>query len=389
MRPGVRLSLLLAVVLAAPAVAVRTQVGAPSSAPANQAERIQTVLAALDAQLPAEFAKDGVGGASIAVVSGGVLVWSRHYGYADMDTRRVPTNDTAYRIGSITKQFTALALLQAAEAKVLRVNDPVEKYVPEIQSVKGGVSGAAPITLIQLAMMTSGLAREPGCSQHSVGPVGGWQKIVADCLPATTYANPPGTTYLYSNIGYATLGLAVERARSRPFTQLVTDDILVPLGMTRSAFEPSPELRRDLAHGYTRVSGAPSRARADAELEGRGYRVPNGALFSTVADLAKFVAWQLGSGPELIPRAVQDSNYGRAFFYNQALSSGYGVGFMVTRRGDVVMLGHGGSTAGYRAAALFHRPSRLGVIMLRNAEGGSFDAGPVGFRVLERLVAGK
>jgi D-alanyl-D-alanine carboxypeptidase len=360
---------------------------APAAARAQAAPGITGALADLDSQLMADFAKDGVGGVSIGVVSGAKLIWSKHYGYADMEAKRTPTNDTAYRIGSITKQFTALALLQLVEQGKMRLTDPLEKYVPEVKQVQKQFAGTPAITLLQVATMHSGLSREPGCQNHSVGPVGNWQKIVVDCLPMTTYANEPGTTYLYSNIGYASLGLAIERAGGQPFTDQVTQRVLKPLGMTRSAWEPGADIRQDLAHGYRRQNEKADRSGPDRELEGRGYRVPNGALFSTVNDLAKFVTWELGEGPDgVLARTSQEANYSRAFFSNAGMTSGYGVGFMVSRRGETVMLGHGGSTAGYHASALFHRPSKLGVVVLRNCDSCSVDAGPVATRFLERLV---
>jgi len=360
----------------------------PVAAVGQAPAQLTAALADLDAQLTADFAKDGIGGVSVGVVSGAALVWSKHYGYADMEEREAPTNDTAYRIGSITKQFTALALLQLVEQGKMRLTDPLEKYVPEVKQVQKKFDGTPPITLLQVATMHSGLSREPGCVNHSVGPVSSWPKIVADCLPATSYANEPGTTFLYSNIGYASLGLAIERAGGQPYIDQVSERILKPLGMTRSVFEPNATIQHDLAHGYQRQNDKPNRSAPDRELEGRGYRVPNGALFSTVNDLSKFVAWELGEGPAaVLPKAVQEANYTRAFFSNAAMTSGYGVGFTIVRRGDTVMLGHGGSTAGYHSSVMVHRPSKLGVIVLRNCDSCPVDATPVSVRFLERLVA--
>jgi CubicO group peptidase (beta-lactamase class C family) len=349
---------------------------------------LEAALREADATVAAEFAKDGVGGLSLGVVSGRQLVWSRHYGFAETDAKRLPTNDTVYRIGSITKQFTALALLQLVEHGKLRLTDPLEKYVPEIRDAKNPYAASPPVTLLQVVTMHSGLAREPGCDNHSVGPVSAWQKIVIGCLKQTTYAHEPGTAYLYSNIGYASVGLAVERAGGLPFVDQVHERILKPLGMTRSGMILTPAMRTDLAHGYQRRQNADaSRANADRELEGRGYRVPNGALFSTINDLTKFIAWELGEGPDgILKKETQDANYARAFFSNAAMTSGYGVGFTVTRRGDIVMIGHGGSTAGYHASALVHRPTKLGVIALRSCDNCPVDAGPVATRTLERLV---
>ena len=365
----------------------------PVSGVAQAPASLQAALASIDARVSADFARDGVGGMSVGVVSGSALVWSKHYGYAEAETKRVATNDTDYRIGSITKQFTALALMQLVEQGRMRVSDPIEKYVPEIKAVEGAPSGSSPITILQVGTMMSGLSREPGCQNHSVGPVSIWQKKVLDCLPQTKYQYEPGTQYLYSNIGYATLGVAIERAGGKPYIAQVTERIFTPLGMTRSSFEPTATVRRDLAHGYVRPNGggAASRATPDAELEGRGYRVPNGAIFSTITDLAKFVAWELGtSQATLLKKETQSANYdvvySAATAGNNPMASGYGLGFQLVRRGDVVMLGHGGSTAGYHAAALFHRKSGLGVIVLRNCDSCAVDAQPVAVGILSELA---
>jgi CubicO group peptidase (beta-lactamase class C family) len=356
---------------------------------------LQSSIASLDAGLTERFAKDGVGGISVGIVSGGALVWSKHYGYADTETKRAATNDTDYRIGSITKQFTALALLSLVEDGKMRLTDPLEKYVPEVKQVKHAYAGTPPITVLQVATMHAGLAREPGCANHSVGPLSVWEKKVIDCLPQTEYVNEPGTTFLYSNIGYASLGLAIERAAGKPFTDVVLERVVRPLGMARTAWEPTPDVRKDLAHGYQlpQGGGAASRKGPDTELEGRGYRVPNGALFSTITDLAKFVAWELGERPaKVIKKETQEGNYARVFVTgpangsSPALASGYGVGFQVNRRGDLVILGHGGATAGYLTAAFVHRPSKLGVIVLRNCDSCTVLPTPEAVQWLETLV---
>jgi CubicO group peptidase (beta-lactamase class C family) len=373
--------LLLLAIIASAIVAQSAQAPAPAG--------LDAAIASIDATLTADFAKDGIGGLSIGIVSGKQLIWSKHYGYADAEAKRVADNDTAYRVGSITKQFTALALLQLVEKNQMRLTDPLEKYVPEVQQVKSPPAGTPPITILQVAMMTSGLAREPECARHSVGADAEWQKIVLRCLPQTRYVNEPGTSYLYSNIGYATLGLAIERAGRQPFIDQVRDRILVPLGMSRSAMEASTTVRANLAHGYQqiRAGGTASRAAADRALDGRGYRVPNGGLFSTLNDLAKFAAWEVGDGPPgILKKDAQDANYSRAFFYAPGMYIGYGVGFQIQWRGPVLMLGHGGSTDGYHSSLLVHRPTHLGVIVLRNCDSCPVDAGPVAARALEQLV---
>jgi CubicO group peptidase (beta-lactamase class C family) len=376
--------LLLLAIIASAIVAPSAQAPAPAG--------LDAAIASIDATIAADFAKDGVGGLSIGIVSGKQLIWSKHYGYADAEAKRVADNDTTYRVGSITKQFTALALLQLVEKNQMRLSDPLEKYVPEVKQVKSQPAGAPP-TILQVALMTSGLAREPECDKHSIGPSAEWQKIVLRCLPETKYVNEPGTTYLYSNIGYATLGLAIERAGRQPFVDQVRDRILVPLGMSRSAMgDASPAVRANLAHGYQldEKSRKVSREDADRGLDGRGYRVPNGGLFSTVNDLAKFAAWEVGDGPSgILKKEAQEANYSRALFYIPGMYAGYGVGFQTRWLGSVLMLGHGGSTDGYHSALYVNRATHLGVIVLRNCDSCPVDAAPVAARALEQLVTAK
>ena len=354
-------------------------------APAPLAAAFQQV----DALAAAAYAKDPVGGLTVGIVSGPALAWTKSYGFADAENRRAPSADTVYRIGSITKQFTATMLLQLVERGTVRLTEPVEKYLPEIAAIPRWRADVAPVTLLQLATMTSGLAREPGCAGHTEGPVSRWEQKVLDCLSQTRFVNEPGTEYLYSNIGYAALGLALARAAKQPYTAYVREHILLPLGMTRTAFEPDDWIRANVARGYTRDDGPPVWSVAARELEGRGYRVPNGALLTTVGDLAKFVAFELGAGPPILKKATQDETYARLSSATWALGSGYGIGFQATRRGTLVALGHGGSTAGFLSAAQFDRASKIGVVVLRNADGGRdrLNPGALALGALEIVAA--
>jgi CubicO group peptidase (beta-lactamase class C family) len=359
---------------------------------------LDDALRDVDTTLDKAVTADGVGGVSAAVMAGGKVVWSRHYGYAEVETKRVATSTTDYRIGSITKQFTALMLLQLVEQGKVRLTDPVRTYLPEFDQVKDAIPGAAPVTLLQLATMTSGLAREPDglMSETSLGPLSEWQHKVLSLLPVTHFAHPPGTEYLYSNIGYASLGLALERAAGQPYTTYVTDHIITPLGLTRTGFEPTAGVMSNLAHGYTkpRGGGTPDRKAPDQELDGRGFRVPNGALFSTIDDLAKFAAWELGDGPaSLLNPATQSANYARVYTTADApaggltLSSFYGLGFMARRVGNDVFIGHTGSTTGFLSAVFVHRPTKTAIIVLHNGDGGTFQPDREAIRALSKIVA--
>jgi CubicO group peptidase (beta-lactamase class C family) len=242
---------------------------------------------------------------------------------------------------------------------------------------------------MQLATMTAGLAVEPAnLPKYLVGPVARWEHTMIAALDETKYEYEPGTRFLYSNIGYAILGAALGRAATVPYTKHVQDRILTPLGMTRTAFEPNAVIESSIAKGYEIDDhGAVSFDTPQREHAGRGYKVPNGALYSTVVDLARFLAFQLGEGPSsVLERATLADVQTRVHSSGPRLGSGYGVGFQLTRRGEHVFLGHTGSVAGYTAQAYIHLPSKTGVIVLRNASGGKFDMSALTFSAMTELA---
>lgn len=374
----------LALLLAA--VAVRTVAAqAPRSAVPPE---LRPALQRIEDMAALELAKESVGSVTVGIVAGPELVWTRSFGYADMENRILATRNSVYRIGSITKQFTALMLLQLAHEGKVHLADPAEKYLPEISRVAERKAWAPPVTLIQLATMTSGMDREPAhLDTYLKGPVADWEKVMLAALGETKYAYEPDTRYFYSNIGYAMLGASLARAAGRPFTEYVREKIFQPLGMKNTDFEPSATVRPALAKGYEiRADGRLDAETPAREHEGRGYKVPNGAVYTTVEDLARFVAFELGEGPEsVLPRKTWLENLSRVNSADGNLTSGYGIGFQVSRSGEFVSYGHGGSVAGYRAAALFDPAAKIGAIVLRNA-GGRFDVSGLCRRALQEAV---
>ena len=366
----------------------------PAAAPAATgpngafAERIKQA----EALVASEFAKDGLGSVTVGLVSGPRLVWAKSFGLADIEGRVPATPDTIYRIGSMTKQFTGLMLLQLVERGKVHLSDPVETYFPEINTVQGRQPWYPAPTFIQLATHTSGIDREPAGppTRYVVGPVSEWEKVLVSALPAVKYVSEPDTRFLYANVGYAILGAALGRAAGQPYVDYMREQILVPLGMTHTAFELDAAMRPRLAKGYEVDGARADPASAARELAaGRGYKVPNGGLFTTVGDLARFVSFQLGEGPDtVLSRATRADNLTRTNSSVLDLSTGYGIGFMVSRRGGLVIYGHAGDVAGYSAVAQFDRTTRTGVIVLSNAPGGQLRVGPLADRLLELMVAG-
>jgi CubicO group peptidase (beta-lactamase class C family) len=286
--------------------------------------------------------------------------------------------------------FTALMLQQLVGAGKIHLTDPVERYYPEIREIRGYSKLAAPITVQQLATMTAGIAREP--EQEGpfwTGSAATWDSTLHLALPHTNMAHAPGTEFLYSNIGYAILGATLGRAAGTPYIQWEKEHILEPLGMRHTAFEIEPAIAPDVARGYDiSQAGVADPAQSVREsITGRGYKVPNGAIYTTVDDLSRFLVLQLGHGPpSVVPPARLDSAFKGVLDANGVPKVKYGIGFAVDRNGDHNFYGHDGGVAGFSALLYFDRDAQVGVIVLRNATGGRVNPIDLGARALKLLA---
>jgi len=313
-------------------------------------------------------AEDSVGSISAGVVFGNDVVWANGFGWADIEKQTPADAETIYRTGSISKSFTAVLMMQMAEQGYFKLDDPVEKYLPEINNLADRPENAKPITFRHLASHTSGLSREPNLKGAASGPISQWEDKILASIPKTSYLSLPEEKYSYSNIGFGILGLAVSRAAGKPFMDLVQEHIFNPLSMTSSFFILTDDQVPHLAMGYLKRRDGTVNAEFPAkEHAGRGYKVPNGGIYSTVGDLAKFVAAMTGSTPEG--------------------GGGYGLGFSIrTDEDGFTSVGHGGSVAGYNASMVFHPESKIGVVIFRNYNRGKTNLGRSIRDLLKELV---
>ncbi len=359
---------------------------------APQAPRLTPeALRQVDSIAAVEFARDNLGSLTIGVVSGPSLVWVKSYGSADSARTRLATPTTVYRIASITKQLTALMLLQLLQDSTVRLSDPVERYFPEIARVRGLPPFALPPTLVQLATMTAGLPRNPEDQRKSQsGTPQEWLAVLIAALPSTEYARPPGSGYAYSNVGYAILAAALARAAQQDYLTYQRRRILGPLGMSSTDFELTPSLGPRLATGVDWDELYPGKRNyADAagdHRNGLGFGVVTGGVYSTVGDLARLISLELGFGPDSVLRPVSlklRDNVPVAS--SPALTYGYGLGIQVLRWADTVAVGHSGNLAGYTSMVLYDRERGFGVMVLRSAAGGEADAGRLAGRAFRKL----
>lgn len=341
----------------------------------------EATLAQFDAAVAAGVAEDAGGAVSLAVFSGSEVIWSKGYGWANIEERVAADARTIGRTGSISKSFTAVLMMQLVERGIIALDDPVSDYFPEIDGLTGRPAGAEPITFRMLASHTAGLAREPGLAGAASGSIYAWEEKVLASIPTTRYQSAPLTEYSYSNIGFGMLGLAISRAAGVPFMDLMETLIFRPLGMESTTFVlDSPDLLTRMSVGYTRNrSGAISAEQATREHFGRGYKVPNGGVYSTVHDLAALAAALMGEGDVQILSEESRSE----MFRPQAPADGYGLGLFLSRSaGGTLFVSHGGSVAGYNAFLGFDPETKLGVSMLRTTT-----YNPPVTRLLSQLIA--
>jgi len=355
------------------------------AAPLTAQSPWEEALSAFGDQLAADVAADDVGGIVAGVMVDGDLVWAHAFGWADRD-RQVPMSTSSVsRTGSISKSFTAVLMMRLVDEGIIGLDEPVRRYLPAVDGFADRRPHAEPVTFRHLASHTAGLIREPSWPGSVVGPIELWEKRILESIPLTAYDSVPGARYQYSNIGFGTLGLALSRAAGVPFIDLVQREIFAPLGMTGSSFVVvGQELEPRLAAGYVRRRDGSIDAEQPAlEHAGRGYKVPNGGVYSTVADLGRFLGAMSG-----VPGLRILSEEGRLEMLEvqtpEDPHAGYGLGFAIRSDEDGRKIAsHGGSVAGYNAHMAVDPDTRIGVILLRNYGGGATNLG----RVAQGLVA--
>jgi CubicO group peptidase (beta-lactamase class C family) len=220
-----------------PAPASPAQAFAPNDprygfADPDRKRKLKGGFAALDAIAADELAAQKLPGLALGVVIDGELAYEKGFGFADLEKKTKPDADTIFRIGSITKSVTGLAILSLRDDGALALDDPLTRLVPETAGLVYPTTDAAPITLRQLLTHKSGL---PG--QGAFGPDGPTEATILASLASFPLDNAPGTTYQYSNLGFSLLGIAAARAGRAPFREIVSARILRPLGMISTVWD--------------------------------------------------------------------------------------------------------------------------------------------------------
>jgi CubicO group peptidase (beta-lactamase class C family) len=331
--------------------------------------RVQTALEAARVWLEAQRAYDRIPGVSAAIVYDQQVLWSGGYGYTDL-AKKIPAEaGTIYSICSISKLFTSIAVMQLRDAGKLRLDDPVEKYLPWFKIQKTAPEGPE-ITIEGLLTHASGLPRE---SEYPYWSAPDYEfptrEQVKDKIASQKTLYPAESHFQYSNLGLTLAGEVVAAASGEPYDQYVKSHILGPLGLTGTTPEiPAGQRGKRLATGYSILTrdGEP---KAMPFFQARGI-APAAGYASTAEDLAKFASWQfrlLSTGGAEILKANTLREMYRIHWVEPNFETTWGLGFSVWRRDGKVFVGHGGSCPGFRSAVLFRPEEKVAAVFLSNA----------------------
>ncbi|MFN4261052.1 MAG: serine hydrolase [Gemmataceae bacterium] len=332
-------------------------------------EEVASALRILEAWIESQLAYKQLPGLSIGIVHDQELIWAKGYGYADVEKKIPATPRTVYRIASISKLFTSIAILQLRDQGKLHLDDPVAKHLPWFQ-IKIPHADAPAITIRHLLTHTSGLPRESDFPYWNDNQFPTRQQLI-DKLPSQEAPYPPETKWKYSNLALSLAGEIVSAVSGKPYEEYVQQHILAPLDMTSSAVGVPQSLRSRLAVGYGRRLPDNTRAiRPFTDLRGIN---PAGALSSNVEDLAQFAALQFRDGPAGGAQILKGSTLRemqRVHWLMPDWKSGRGLGFHIIHRDAGDLVGHGGWVAGYQSAFYCRPTDKIAVIALFNADDG-------------------
>ncbi len=319
---------------------------------------------------------------SIALVDDQEIVWSKGFGFANPKDKTPVTDETIYRVGSVSKLFTDIAIMQLVEQRKLDLDAPVTRYLPEFRPRN---SFGKAITLRQLMSHRSGLVREP--------PVGNYFETTEPSLARTitslnntelVYA--PESRLKYSNAAIATVGYVLERVHGEPFAKSLKRTVLDPLGLERSSFEPTPQIRKDLAKALMWT------------VDGRVFEAPTfelgispaGSMYTTVKDMGRFIsvlfAGGRGTKGQMLNRSTIEEMW-TPQFAPPGQKTGYGIGFGVGEVEGRRTVGHGGAIYGFATTLKAMPDDKLGVVVVTTKDAANSVTNRIADHGLKAMLA--
>jgi CubicO group peptidase (beta-lactamase class C family) len=360
----------------------------------TRAERVTTLKSAfpaMDRLASRRMEENSLPGLVYGVVIDGELSHVATFGHRDVASKRPVADDTIFRIASMSKSFTALAIMLLRDDGALSLDDPVERHVPEMSSMPLPTRDSGPVTIRQLLTHTAGFPEDNpwGDRQMEVSHAEFSQWLAAG-IPFST---APGTAYEYSNFGFAILGRVVANASGKEFVEFVQQRILDPLQMTSTYWEASRVPRNRRATGYSLGGGHTAFAPGDPDGElsideplADGAFGPMGGVSTSAGDLGRWVALMLSAYPArdeeetgpVLRRSLRAMQQGGGFPGLSvrrehpdaplgASASVYGFGLRVAQTCELGrVVGHGGAFPGFGSNMQWLPEQGVGVFLMTN-----------------------
>lgn len=351
----------------------------PAFVDPDRAQKLAALLPVLEKRIDAFYASEKPPSLAVAMVVDGQVVLTRVLGVRDKATKAPATERTLYRIGSITKPFTATLVLALRDEGLLQLDAPADRYLPELARVTYPFRDAPRITLRHLLTHTSGLPRLGDFDYTGDKDVTREAMLGAALRARLDHA--PGTHYVYSNFGVSLVGELVARvAPERAYRAAMTKRVTGPLGMTSTTFDPSTVSGAEVASGYEGKND---------EKPARPWRLgaseASGGLWSNLADMSKWIAWQLAAWP---PRDAPEAGPVSRASVRESHVPGFGLGLTarvandrIRANGTAIGLGwhtrescayehiveHSGAIDGFHAAVGFAPDRGFGFVVLASS----------------------
>ena len=332
-------------------------------------------------EIPELMTKYDIPGIAIAVIDRQSVLWAEGFGSTDRSGGIPVTPGTPFSVQSTSKTITATAILLAVQDGLLDLDAPIRRYFPEF-SIRSRFDAdpASQITLRHLLSHTAGLTHEAPVGNNFAPESPSFDAHVASIM-RTWLRFPVGDRYSYSNLGIDLAGYALERASGKPFATYVTERLLKPLGMNDSTFDPVLiQQRRDRAIGHKK-----SYANVPVPIP----MIPSGGLYTSVADLAKFVRFHLNRGTGDSGRILRERLLSEMYRIPSPVDGqeeGYALGVGLRRHDGRSYFTHGGGGFGFLSDMLWYPDPGIGIVVLTNSADHPLQ-GDLALRILDAFLA--
>jgi CubicO group peptidase (beta-lactamase class C family)/D-alanyl-D-alanine dipeptidase len=348
------------------------------------AEPYAKAVAALDGFIAQQVAEHRLPALSVALVDDQKVVWARGYGFSDPKRKTPATAKTVYRVGSVSKLFTDLAVMQLVERGTLNLDEPVRRYLPEFKP-RNRFEKA--ITLRHLMTHRSGLVRESPVGSYFDAGEPSLEKTVKS-LNDTDLVYEPGTKTKYSNAGIAVVGMVLQERQEQLFARYLQRTLLAPLGMKSSSFAPAPGVTEHLAKAIMWTYQGRQFPAPTFELG----IAPAGCMYSNVLDLSKFLHMLFAGGKAGDETIIGPKTLEKMWtpqFVKPGEKTGFGLGFMVGQHQGKRRIGHGGAIYGFATDLSALPDDKLGVVVIASCDCANAVTSHIANVALDHMLAVK